>query len=356
MFRGIAILSLIFALPFAASAAELRAGDHPSVGADERIADNLYIAGGAITSAGTILKDMLAAGGSVLVNGNVAADLAALGGSVGIFGQITGDARAVGGSVHVGGPVGGDVLLAGGVVRVDAPVKGDLTLAAADAYINAPIGGSVSVEADTLTLGSKADIAGTLTYRAASEARIEEGAKVRGETTFTPRPDVRQGLKQGIIAFLSFWFIVRFLMLLAGALFFGLVFKRYSEELVKRSLMEPVPGFLTGLATVVLLPVASGILFATLVGIPLGVIGFLALFLMLVFAHLIAPVLLGSMLAVWLFKKTGEVSWKTILLGVVVFYVAGFIPFVGWLARGFFVLLAIGATLRFKIQLAKPWL
>jgi cytoskeletal protein CcmA (bactofilin family) len=356
MFRGLLILSLTFAAPLIATAAELRVGDRSSVSADEQIGENLYIAGGTVTSAGSVLKDMLAAGGSVLVNGDIAADFAALGGSIGIFGPVAGDALAIGGNVHLGGPVGGDVLLAGGVVRVDAPVKGDLTLAAADAYINAPVGGNVTIEADTLTLGSKADIAGALTYRAASEARIEQGAKVRGETFFTPRADIRQGLKQGIITFLSFWFIVRFLMLLAGALFFGLIFKRYSEELVKRSLMEPVPGFLAGLVTVIVLPIVSGILIATLVGVPLGIIGFLALMIGVVFAHLIAPVLLGSMLAVWLFKKTGEVSWKTILLGVVVFYIAGFIPFVGWIARGFFVLLAIGATLRFKIQLAKPWL
>lgn len=370
-FIGVVCATLVV-IPIISEALTLRASDQPTVGSQEKIVGDLYIAGGNVTSSGSIAGDLVTAGGSILLNGEVKNDILAGGGTVTILGKalddvrvfggnvivtsdIVGDLIVAGGNVQVTGKVGGDALLAGGSVTLDAPVAGNVKIAAGEVRINAPIAGSVEVQADRVTLGSAAAITGDFSYHAATEAKVESGAKVTGVTTYTPRVDVREGLKQGVIAFLSLWFVLKFLMLLVGAFVFGLAFKRYGEELTKRSLATPVPEFFTGLVTVIVLPIISAILIGTVVGVPLGVLGFLAFFVLMTAIGLVTPVVLGNMLSVWLFKGTGETTWKTILLGVVVFYIAGFIPFVGWLARTFFFLLTLGASLRLKWDMTKEW-
>jgi cytoskeletal protein CcmA (bactofilin family) len=367
------VIGILLALvPFSTSALELRASDQPVVGPQEKIIGDLYIAGGNVTSSGSIGGDLVTAGGSVLLNGEVKSDILAGGGTVTILGkalddvrvfggnvivtsEVVGDVIAAGGNVQISGKVGGDVILAGGAVSIDGPVTGNARIAGGEVRINAPIGGDVEIQADRVVLGKAAIIGGNFSYHAATKAQLETGAQVKGETVYTPRVDVREGLKQGVIAFLSLWFVLKFLMLVVGAMVFGLAFKKYGEELTKRSLSNPVPEFFTGLVTVIVLPIISAILIGTVIGIPLGTLGFLAFFVLMTAIGLITPVVLGNMLSVWLFKGTGETTWKTILLGVVVFYVAGFIPFVGWLARTFFFLLTLGASMRLKWDVTKEW-
>ncbi len=367
------IIGVLLALiPISASALTLRASDQPTVAPTEKIVGDMYMAGGNVTSSGSIGGDLVTAGGSVLLNGEVKSDILAAGGTVTILGKalddvrafggnviitsdIVGDLIAAGGNVQVTGKIGGDAILAGGAVTLEAPVIGNVKIAGGEVRINAPITGNVEVQADRVILGSAAAITGDFSYHAATEAKIESGAVVTGKTDYTPRVDVREGLKQGVIAFLSLWFVLKFLMLLVGAMVFGLAFKRYGVELTKRSLANPVPEFFTGLVTVIVLPIISAVLIGTVVGVPLGVIGFLAFFILMTAIGLITPVVLGNMLSVWLWKGTGETTWKTILLGVVVFYIAGFLPFVGWLARTFFFLLTLGAALRLKWDVAKEW-
>lgn len=372
MKKLIGVVCVLLIIPIISHGLELRASDQPNVGAQEKIVGDLYIVGGNVTSSGVVSGDLVTAGGSVLLNGEVKSDILAAGGTVTVLGKalddvrvfggnvivtsdVTGDVIVAGGNVQVAGKVGGDVMAAGGAVSIDAPVAGNVRVAGGEVRINAPITGNVEVQADKVSLGSTAKIGGVFMYHAATQAQIADGAEIKGETTYTPRVDVREGLKQGFIAFLSLWFVLKFLMLLTGAMVLGLFFKKYFDELTKRSLQEPMPEFVTGLVTVIVLPIMSAILVATVIGMPLGIIGFTSFIGMMIFGGLIAPILLGNMLSVWLFKKTGETSWKTILLGVVVFYVAGFIPFVGWLARTFFVLLALGAALRIKWSVAKEW-
>ncbi len=368
----IGIVCALLVIPISSQALELRASDQPSVAPQEKIVGDLYMAGGNVTSSGSIAGDLVTAGGSVLLNGEVKNDILAGGGTVTILGKalddvrvfggnvivtsdIVGDLVAAGGNVQVTGKIGGDALLAGGAVTLDAPVTGNVKIAGGEVRINASISGNVEVQADRVILGPNAAIKGDFSYHAATPAQVDGGATVTGKTDYTPRVDVREGLKQGFIAFLSLWFVLKFLMLLVGALVFGLAFKKYSEELTKRSLANPIPEFFTGLVTVIVLPIISAVLIGTVIGIPLGALGFLTFFILMTAIGLITPVVLGNMLSVWLFKGTGETTWKTILLGVVVFYIAGFIPFVGWLARTFFFLLTLGASLRFKWELTKDW-
>jgi len=139
------------------------------------------------------------------------------------------------------------------------------------------------------------------------------------------------------------------------ALIIGLYFEKYSRELGKRVFLQPVPEFVAGLVAMISLPIISLLFILSIIGMPLGIIGLMVSAGILLYGHVIAPIIVGSLMNVWLFKRPMEVTWKTVLMGSVAFYAIGLVPVVGFIARTFFILLSVGAALRMKWDIAKEW-
>ncbi|QQG37499.1 MAG: hypothetical protein HYS26_02570 [Candidatus Kaiserbacteria bacterium] len=369
---GLVLAALL--LPLLATAAEWKTGEQFSLGSSERYTDDLYIAGGNVTTAATINGDLAAMGGNVLVNGPVSGDIFAAGGSVTILGSVGDDLRVAGGNITIssavrgdlvvgggqvnisGEGIGGDVLAGTGVLRIDAPVGGDVVIGGGEVVINAPVGGNVRFAGENLTLGSGAVIEGNLSYASPKEAKLEEGAVVRGETSYEQTQDVRGIAEKGFLAFITLATIGKFLSILASALIIGLAFSKYSVALVEGAIARPWFEMGRGLVTLILLPVFSIILLVTVLGIPLGLLGLTAFVAAIIFSSLVAPIILGSLSYKWI-TRTGylEVSWKTILLGVVLYTLIGLVPFIGPLVKFALVLLALGVTAKIKWDIAKSW-
>lgn len=361
-------------VPLISSAAEFRTGDQPSFPLGETITDDLYMAGGNVTSDGTVRGDLVATGGTLIINGPVTADLMVAGGNITILGNVGDDVRAAGGNiliqgavvgdvlvgggqVNVGGPrIGGDVTIGGGMVRMDAPVGGDVKIAGGQVRINSVITGNVEIHAEEVTLGPKAVINGNFIYSATKPVTMEEGAIVRGETTYTEQPDVRSAAKAGLLALASFLFLSKFLMILVGAFALWLMFRRFSNELVTVAAAKPWALMGRGLIFLIVTPIVSVALLFTVVGIPLGAIGLLAFAAAMIAVCLASPIVLGSIVHKWIFKPAQyEISWKTILLGVVLYFLIGLIPFIGGLALFALMLLVIGAAIKIKMDALKEW-
>ena len=368
------MLLLFLLLPYFASAADLRTADQLSIAANERISENLYAAGGNITTAATITGDLLVAGGTVLVNGVVSDDLLALGGSVTVLGNVGDDLRAAGGNITISGRVGGDAIVGGGQVNIsgggiggdilagagtltiDAPVGGDVVVGSGNVFINARVKGSVRFAGETLRLGSSAVIEGDLTYTSPKEARLEEGAIVRGEVQFEQAKDVRGIAERGFLAFVTVAAIGKFLSIFVCALIVGLAFSKYSITLVETAAARPFYEIGRGFMTLIMLPVFSIVLLVTVIGIPLALLGFAVFAALVILASITASIILGSLVYRYFTKRPYvEVSWKTILLGVVLFTLVGMIPFLGALVTFLLLLLAIGASVKLKIDIAKNW-
>ena len=375
MFAGAFLSVTLLSVPVVALAAELRTGEQPTLGASEQTAGNFYIAGGNVTSNGNVQGDIAAAGGNVLISGPIAEDVAAAGGSITILSDVAGDERILGGNIIINGRiggdlaatggqvqlsgagVGGDVLWGGGSLRIDAPVAGNLELAGGNVFINAPINGNVRFRGETLTLGSAAVIGGNLTYSSPKEAVMQEGAVVKGEISYEPRPDTRKTAKTSLLVFLSVAFFLKFLMTLAGALVLGLMFKRYSMAFVNGAAAQPLLELGRGFAALVFLPAASVVFLVTVIGIPLGALGLIGFAGIVLFASIAAPILLGSIVRRWISKSAEyEITWGTILLGAALFTLLMLIPLIGWLAKFALVLMAIGSALKIKWDVAKNWL
>ena len=381
--RYITVFPLLLALiitPLSASAFQFKAGEQLTIPSQEVISEDFYVAGGAITSEGPVGGDFTLAGGNLLVGSSVSQDLVAVGGSITVTGDVSDDFRAAGGTIVLQSAVAGDALIAGGQVTlsgsgiggdvavgagaltITAPIAKDLRVGAGEVLIDSEIGGNVRIFADRVVLGENARILGDLTYDAVEEATIADGAEVNGEIVFT-QTEGRHGsgvdgdaIAAGIVAFFTFWLFAKFLMILAGALVIGLMFKRYAYAMVTQATDGPWGEIGRGLIFFIVVPLVSIVLLVTVIGIPIGILGLLAFGLTMWFATLAAPIIVGSVIHKWIRKPAlYVVSWKTILLGVVVFFLLGLVPFFGWLIVFVITLMTLGASLKIKWDILQDW-
>lgn len=372
---GVLWIVAILATPFFALAADVRTGDQLSTQSGEKISQNLYMAGGNVTSAAALPADAIFVGGSLLSGGTVAGDLLAAGGNVTVLGAVGGDVRLAGGNILVNGKVGGDALVAGGqttiggagiggdliwlggTLRVDAPVTGNLRLSGGDVVINSTITGNVTFQGGKLTLGSRAVINGTLTYKAPAQATMEQGAIVRGAVSYSPVKSATSTPAKTIFAtILTLALLGKFLMVLACAFVFVLIFRRYSEAVLENATEKPLLEIGRGFAVFVLLPVASVILLVTIIGIPFGVMGLAGYVAALILASILSAIILGSIVHKWVMRPAEyRITWVTILIGAVLYTLLGFIPFIGGIIKFVLILLALGAAAKIKWDVLKEW-
>jgi hypothetical protein len=360
-------------LPLLAHAAEFVTGEQPSVASGVAVKDDLYLFGGNVSMSGDITGDLIAGGGSVLIGGNVTEDIAVGGGNVTILGDVGDDLRVGGGNIIVSGSVAGDVLAGGGQIqlagdriggdlavgagtlRLDSPVAGDAQIGGGDIYINASIAGNLEVQADKVTLGPEANVAGDFIYSSPRLAVIEDGAVIGGETSYTETKGKRMS-KSGMAAIFSVALLVKVLMTFVGALAFTLVFKRYFGALLQRAVQSPLAHMGLGIVFLIVTPILSLVLLITVLGIPLGMLGLIGFAGALIFASLAAPVVLGSVVDKWMFKRHEyRITWVTVLIGVALYVLVGLIPFIGWIAKFLVFLVTIGAVLNVKWSIAKEW-
>ena len=369
-----AIIGLVFIIPAHALAADVRVGEQLYLGSNATLTDDLYMAGGSVTSAGIVQGDIVSAGGNVLISGTVASDVMAAGGTITVLGTVGDDLRAAGGTVTIqnavaddvllgggqimlgGTGVGGDAIIGGGSVRIDAPIGGNVRVGGGEVYLNAAVAGDVEIKADKIVLGPQARIEGDFIYSSRKEATIEDGAVVVGETTFEERTPSGRAVAAGLLAFLSIALLVKFVAIFLSALIVALVFKRYTREVVQRAHGQPWRYLAWGVVFMIVTPFLSVILLFTLIGIPLGIIGLLTFVISMIFAAILAPIVIGSVVHKWIWKPAAyQISWKTILLGTALYVVLRLIPFVGGLVALGIMLIALGAAISIKKETVEEW-
>ena len=353
-------------------AAEFRVGEQVSFSPVPGLDKNAYLAGGSVVSDASLSGDLSVAGGTVVVHGNVGQDLLAAGGNISVLSDIGDDARIAGGTIVLSGAigndlavaggqvtvtgkrVGGDVLVSGGTVHIAAPVSGSVRISGGSVTIDAPVAGDVEVHAQSLTLGSKAVISGTLSYEAPRKATLEDGASVKGETTHTPIVDVREGPAAAIAVF-SVWILATLASLIVASLVVFLLFGRYMRALARDVAARPLRMLGIGFLALVAIPAAAFVMFLTVVGVPLGVVTLAGYVALLIFSWIVAPVVTWALVESWWFKRPPEVRWQTVVFGAVTYLVVGLVPFVGWIAKAAIFLIALGALVEKKREIASEW-
>lgn len=284
-----------------------------------------------------------------------------------------GDLFIAGGRLVVerGGRVVGDVAIVGGDVSVAGEIRGDL----------AAFGGRVSLQDGAVVDGDLMVMGGTLNQA--------PGAVIRGQVleNFNPRRAVRNSQDQIVPAprplfqnrtpldwllAIAFWVLRAILTSIVLAVLGVLVVMLLPQPIravTQTAQAAPLPSFLVGFGTIVVVPfalVALALLSTVLILVCIGLLGFpliailaLSFLVLLVFGWIAVGLLLGEKIFEFL-QIRESLPLAAVIVGVVLITLLASIPWLGWLFILVFGSLGLGAVLlsRFGTQTREagwPW-
>lgn len=239
--------------------------------------------------------------------------VATMGGDALIRGEVLGDVATAGGDVHISGRVAGDVVTMGGDARIIGEVIGDVVT----------MGGDIDVSDDASVHGSLAAMGGDVRDRRAEAGRGARNARI--DHSFVRR--VLVGLVHSALVFLVG------LTLQAGA---GRRFRNVQARLSAR----PFHSLLLGMLGCVAFAATTCVLLISLIGIPAAVVFGVLLAVSLLIGLAAAAGAVGA----WLPKAAARMDprlglarllpvdappVRTLAVGVVAFFLAGLVPFLG---------------------------
>lgn len=363
---------LIFAIATPAFAAEFIApnkdGNGEVVVSASETHRNLYIAGGNLTINGTTNGDLYAAGGSITVDGPVQSDANIAGGNVHIAGKIGGDLRATAGTLNINSQISGDALVGGGSITFSdkSAISGDLVVGGGSITLNAPVNGSIKIGGGTVNINSKvrgdvwirsdqavtfgplAEVPGKIKIYSNVDPQIKEGAKV-SEPQIEALAKASHN-KKGLAAIISAWFLIKILALFIVSYALSRMYGRRMLQGVKNMQSKFWTALGTGVAAMIIGPIAFIILLLTGVGYYAGIIEITLYILAFMLSCALGAAFIGSWVLMKLNKKTELVlNWQAIAIGTLIMSLVPLIPIVGWI-------ITFGITLAsFGVIVNKIW-
>lgn len=309
-----------------------------------------YVAGGEVTVNGSINGDLLVVGGQVNIDGIVRNNLRVLGGNINIRGTVGRNISAVGGNITIekGARINGNLVSAGGNIEVLSPVR-DFTVAGGNVRVGSTIQRNMMAGVGNLTLTPNARVGGNLEYWSEEQGVFSQGASVSGRTTFhqTTPPEKEKGAVEAAIKGASLVFeIVGFLSSFLVGLLLLWVAPVYMRDVAMLMQKRFGMSLLMGLVILIVTPIAILLFIVTILGIPIALM-LLALYLIeLYLSHIVVSFSLGMWIKGYMNKKAN--MYLTFTVGLIVYYIVGFIPLIGGLTKFIVLLVGIGALVMQK--------
>jgi hypothetical protein len=370
-------VSLLISLPIVGEAVSKKVGKNVYLGPEEKIEKSFIGAGETIEINAPIGNDLIVAGANIVISSAVQGDVLAAGAELRTKGKIEGNIRIAGGNLRIeneveknatlaGGIVildensviNGDVIVAGGNIELRGTIRGDVKGVGENIVLAGPIEGNVDLKLDSqegkLTLLPGALIKGNLTYSAPEEADIKSGAEVLGEIFKKPIKEIpsRQLSKKIFgFGFLFLKLISLFGLLVVGLVIISLIPGVKVREITNQMMTKPLPSFGWGIIVLIISPVIFLLLFFTIIGIPLALIGLVLYFVSLYIAKVFVGIAVGQKLlehsekkiSLTKSKKEQSLFWPMVL-GMIIFVIITSIPFIGWLIKLVAVWWGLGAV------------
>jgi hypothetical protein len=363
----ILLILAVFA-PLTSFGATIKVGESYTFKESDLVRDNLYIAAGEISSDGDVFGDLVIVGGSVTVSGNVSGDATIAGGDISILEAVGGDLRIVGGDVLITENVDGDLVVIGGNVRilsravigkdlvilggramVAGDVNGKVRIIGGEVNINSKVRGNVDIKAsDGIIIDDNAVISGDLIYSGKDESiiKISNKAVISGETTFKESKVVSKDTARSVfLAFFGTFVLIKLIAVLVAVALATIFLKKFSNRVAKDAVDHLGKKTLWGFITLIIIPAAIIVLFASLFGMMLGVLGILGYIMLMMLANIYSGIIFGAWMDKLIIRKKEEVTvdWKNGALGVIALTLIIQVPFIGGLVGLFFFLLALGS-------------
>lgn len=348
------LLTLLLASP--AAALEHRKAETVTVPQGETLDDTLVAFGDTVSVDGTLTGNLIAFGKRVVVNGTVKGDVIAFAERIELGGTVEGNVITgsqfltvrgqVDQSLHgfanvmeleTNARVNGDAVLFVNTGQLNGSVGRDLALFSSMTDVRGRIGRNILARVERLTLLSTARVGGDLTVHAKKKAslHVDPGAQVAGQTqTIVPPPERGQFLQakfygQNAVGILIIFLIGLLLSRLFPALFEMQLnnagaFLRTAGVGFLALVATPVAALLMAILLFGVGHLAGAVLIATLFPLLLVLVWMLAVYVAKVFVALF----IGRAL---LKPAPGQPPRLALplLLGLVIIYVAIYVPYVG---------------------------
>ncbi|MCX6712758.1 MAG: hypothetical protein NTY66_00960, partial [Candidatus Vogelbacteria bacterium] len=219
---------------------------------------------------------------------------------------------------------------------------------------NGTIGKNVTVRAQMIVFGPQAYIIGDFSYQSSEKAQIASSARIAGKTTFSRISGPERYSWGNTLALLGLAWLLKLIAFAVAVLALFFLLPRRMMQLTEAGTNAFWRELVRGFVVLVVWPVALFILFFSVVGWVLALIGLFA-YLFLLFASAIVTVFItAGLLQKYAFKgSAGSIDWPKLLLATVVLFLIGLIPVVGWFIVLAIYLSAIGVTARLGYDLAR---
>lgn len=290
--------------------------------------DTFWISQGPLNLAGQFRNDVWAIADSATLTGEFADHARLIARSINLQGTISNGLWAVAMSISssTNSTLAGDHLIAADTMSLLGQIDGNLYARARQITLGGHITGDVYLAGDDIIIRPGTVVQGTLRYVTAGEpVALDANSRVEGGLTRIELPaasDVPARL--GLYALL-YWFTAA---LLTGIPFM-LIFPRFTGTAVQSLRANLIKCGLTGLAGLVLIPVLTAFIFATIVGIPLALTLAATYGLILYLGKFPVALAIGTALL----QRRGQISLSlalvTLVIGLFLFYALSLIPVLG---------------------------
>jgi hypothetical protein len=341
------LLALVMTLGLApaASAGEVVHGDpNYTLPAGKTVGTDLIVAADSVRIDGDVDGDLIVWSRSVTVSGNVKGDIIAFTQTLRVNGPVGGNVRAFADTVDLSSTiarnvsgwvahftlgsnakVGGSAILGTGEANIAGSVAGDLQGYAGEFEQDGHVGRNFYVRAKQLKFGPSASIAGTATYHGRNAAEVDAGAKFASPLATTMIADDDKGER-----YTSFGYYWHQTLRWGASFVFGLVLLLLAPAFffdASSALSRYAPSMGFGLLFLFATPIVAVLICFTIVGIGVGITGFL----MWLIAIYGAQVIVGR----WVGEKIlgAQAGMGAVLgrlaLGLLILRLLSMLPFIG---------------------------
>lgn len=297
-----------------------------------------------------VLGDIYSAGRKIIINNSVEGDTIAAGEIINIKSkEIQGNVRCAAQTLNINSKniknitcaaqninIGQNttakaIYVAGETINFKGNCKG-FYATGKTIIINGKINGNLKVNCDELIIADKGDITGEVEVYSPKEPVVNSKVNINDIKYVKTEKKVDENKLKSFIG-------VSALISILASLIIGFVvymlFKKFfisTDELLTK---EPLSIVLGGIASFILLPIVSLLLFITIIGLPLGILSLL-LYFMIIY---LSPVIMGIILGRLLLKNKNP--YIQILIGILVIRFLSLLPIIGtfvWVVSSMLVL------------------
>lgn len=311
---------------------------------DKNVDSSLFAAGESIDVNATVDGNSFLAANEIKLAGNHDSVFVA-GKDISLNEVYTKDAYVAGQNIKIESSNIRDLFVMSDTVKITSDITGNAYIGCSSVTINSYIAGDVYIAAETIKLGENAVIDGTLKYPSDAKITIDENAQVAKEVTYTSTTNTSKTTNYATVimnrvsSFLGL--LVAGLVLLFG---YNKLFKEIEKEKFDSNTI--VKTSVTGLVTLIVLPIAAIVVMCTGIGLSISLISLVVYFILLYLSSIVTAYYFGNKYL----KKKIDNQYLLLTASLACLYVIKLIPYIGGIVG--FISLCFG--LGFLFNIVKP--